>query len=106
MDPARPAAQGAVPAAAMVAPAIVDRRMPGAADQRIAVAGTTAVAATAVDRAAVALVAAAVAFRAVAFPVAAFPAAAFPAVALQAVVRKFAYYRIETGDSRSAQTPL
>src|SRR5262245_59631660 len=116
MDPARPAAQGAVPAAAMVAPAIVDRRMPGAADQRMAVAGTTAVAATAVDRAAVAVVAAAVACPSVAFPVDSFPAAAFPAaafpavalqaVALQAVVRKFAYYRIETGDSRSAQTPL
>src|SRR5438876_6754294 len=106
MDSAPPAAPGAVPVVAMVASAIADRRMPGVADQRIAAVGPAAVA-----RAAVVLVAEAVAFPAVALPAVAFPAVALPAVALQAValqavVRKFAYYRIETGGSRSARTPL
>src|SRR5207247_5607798 len=101
MDSAPPAAPGAVPVVAMVASAIADRRMPGVADQRIAAVGPAAVA-----RAAVVLVAEAVAFPAVALPAVAFPAVALQAVALQAVVRKFAYYRIETGGSRSARTPL
>src|SRR5437867_1098981 len=96
MDSAPPAAPGAVPVVAMVASAIADRRMPGVADQRIAAVGPAAVA-----RAAVVLVA-----EAVAFPAVALPAVALQAVALQAVVRKFAYYRIETGGSRSARTPL
>src|SRR5205809_5266226 len=101
MDSAPPAAPGAVPVVAMVASAIADRRLPGFADQRIAAVGPAAVA-----RAAVVLVAEAVALPAVALPAVAFPAVALPAVALQAVVRKFAYYRIETGGSRSARTPL
>src|SRR5438876_2474292 len=111
MDSAPPAAPGAVPVVAMVASAIADRRMPGVADRRIAAVGPAAVA-----RAAVVLVAEAVAFPAVALPAVALPAVALPAVALQAValqavalqavVRKFAYYRIETGGSRSARTPL
>src|SRR5207249_9748673 len=98
MDSARPAAPGAVPAVAMVAPAIADRRIPGVADRRIpgvADRRVAAVGAAAVDRPAVVLVVAVVARPVVARP-----------VALPAVVRKFAYYQIGTGGSHSAQTAL
>src|SRR6266516_1257940 len=99
MDSARPAAPGAVPAVAMVAPAIADRRIAGVADRRVAAVG-----AAAVDRPAV-VVAAVVACPVVACPVVACPVVARP-VALPAVVRKFAYYQIGTGGSHSAQTAL
>src|SRR6266566_633872 len=100
MDSARPAAPGAVPAVAMVAPAIADRRIPGVAGRRVAAVG-----AAAVDRPAVVLVAAVAACPVVACPVVAYPVVASP-VALPAVVRKFAYYQIGTGSSHSAQTAL
>src|SRR5438876_3039129 len=95
MDSARPAAPGAVPAVAMVAPAIADRRIPGVADRRVAAVG-----AAAVDRPAVVLVVAVVERPVVERPVVERP------VALPAVVRKFAYYQIGTGGSHSAQTAL
>src|SRR5947209_17286368 len=95
MDSARPAAPGAVPAVAMVAPAIADRRIPGVADRRLAAVG-----AAAVDRPAVVLVVAVVERPVVERPVVERP------VALPAVVRKFAYYRIGTGGSHSARTAL
>src|SRR5947207_2838837 len=99
MDSARPVAPGAVPAVAMVASAIADRRILGVADQRIAVVAFPVVAFPVVAFPVVA-------FPVVAFPVVAFPAVALPVVALQAVVRKFAYYQIGTGGSHSAQTVL
>src|SRR6266699_4541070 len=95
MDSARPTAPGAVPAVAMVAPAIADRRIPGVADRRVAAVG-----AAAVDRPAVVLVVAVVERPVVERPVVERP------VALPAVVRKFAYYQIGTGGSHSAQTAL
>src|SRR5438093_4718362 len=101
MDSARPAAPGAVPAVAMVAPAIADRRIPGVADRRVAAVG-----AAAVDRPAVVLVVAVVACPVVARPVVACPVVVARPVALPAVVRKFAYYQIGTGGSHSARTAL
>src|SRR5437867_13287859 len=100
MDSARPAAPGAVPAVAMVAPAIADRRIPGVADRRVAAVG-----AAAVDRPAVVLVVAVVERPVVERPVVERPVVERP-VALPAVVRKFAYYQIGTGGSHSAQTAL
>src|SRR5205823_1128213 len=100
MDSARPAAPGAVPAVAMVAPAVADRRIPGVADRRIpgvADRRVAAVGAAAVDRPAVV---ARLVVAVVARPVVARP------LALPAVVRKFAYYQIGTGGSHSARTAL